>query len=89
MPTLGGGEKTAAIVIPSLSGDWRLQADSGLYFSINILLLPGENHSSLARRLGRTSSRLHAIPLPSTLKLPGGGVEGPLYFESNSGSISL
>jgi hypothetical protein len=36
-----GVRKTAAIVIPSLSRDWRLRADSGLCISINILLPPG------------------------------------------------
>ncbi len=36
-----GVRKTAAIVIPSLSGDWRLRADSGLCISINIILSPG------------------------------------------------
>ncbi len=84
-----GVRKTAAIVIPSLSGDWRLRADSGLCISINILLLPGENHSTLARRLGRTSCRFHAIPLPPPpiLKVPGG--EGSLYFEPNAGSYLL
>jgi hypothetical protein len=37
----GGVRETAAIVIPSLSRDWRLRADSGLCIGINILLPPG------------------------------------------------
>jgi hypothetical protein len=83
MPTSGRGE-TAATLWRMLfllgAGIGGIEPTVGFDFSINILLPPGEVHSSLAHRPGRTFSRLHAIsPPPPTLKLPGGG--GPLYFK--------
>ncbi len=86
MPTSGRGENCRhcmTFVIPPWSRDRRHGAGSGLRLSINIFLPPVEVHSSLARRPGRTSSRLHAIPPPLTLKLPGG--EGPLSLKSTVG----